>query len=76
MEDLLNTVEGTSEEMSTSEERVDINTLEEGVGLDGCWGGGGEGSLGTFAGGREMTESAWVVQDGHNLDAPELVIDG
>ena len=29
-------VKGTSEETSTSEEHVDINSLFEGVDLDGC----------------------------------------
>ena len=66
-EDLLDGLESGAEEVlaelletGTGEGGVEVDTLEEGVDLDGGLGGGGEGTLGTLASGTETTESAGV----------------
>jgi hypothetical protein len=66
-EDLLDGLEGAAEEVlaqlleaSAGKGSVEVDTLEEGVDLDGGLRGGGQGTLGTFAGGTEATESTQV----------------
>lgn len=66
-EDLLDGLHGRSEEILTEflesgsgDGGVEVDTFEEGVDLDGGLGGGGEGSLGSFAGGSESSKSSGV----------------
>ena len=66
-EDLLDGLEGTTEqvlaellEAGTGKRSVEVDTLEEGVNLDGGLGSRRKGALGTFASGAETTESTSV----------------
>ncbi len=68
--DLLDGLEGTAEEVlaelleaSTGEGGVEVDTLEEGVDLNGGLGGGGEGALGALASRTETTESTGVARE-------------
>jgi hypothetical protein len=66
-EDLLDGLEGGAEEIlakfletGTGERGVEVDTLVERVDFDGGLGGGGEGTLGTLAGGTETADSTRV----------------
>lgn len=66
-EDLLDRLEGGAEEIlaqlletGTGKGSVEVNTLEEGVDLDGGLGGGREGTLGTLASSAQTTKSTRV----------------
>jgi hypothetical protein len=63
----LNRVESTTEEIqaqlfetSTSEGGVEVDTLKEGVELNGCLGSGGKGTLSALASSAETTNSTGV----------------
>ena len=69
-EDLLDGLEGAAEqilaqllEASTSEGGVEVDTLEEGVDLNGGLRSRREGTLGTLACGTETTESTRVARE-------------
>jgi hypothetical protein len=66
-EDLLDGLESGAEEIlaelpetGTSKGGVEVDTLVESVDFDGGLGGGGEGTLGTLAGGTETADSTRV----------------
>jgi hypothetical protein len=66
-EDTLDGLHGGAEEIlaklfetSTGDRGVEVNTLEQGVNLNGCLSRGRESALGTLASGTETTESTSV----------------
>mmetsp|Transcript_5579 Transcript_5579/g.11733 ORF Transcript_5579/g.11733 Transcript_5579/m.11733 type:complete len:165 (-) Transcript_5579:589-1083(-) len=59
-------------ETGTGDGGVEIDTIEEGINLDVCLGGAGQGALGTLAGSAETTQGTLVL--GHVLAVAALEV--